>query len=210
MKKIRRSLMKSCLVGVLITGLLLVLQTPISRASHRAQIPTGSIPTVTSSPMAAMVTVLDNEQGQAFVRAGPHAVYFDVIGVLVPGQQVAGIGVSQGGEWVQIAYPGVPGGKGWIYRYLVDINGTLPIVESPPTPAPQITATIDPTLAAQFLVEIPATRLPTYTAPAPLVLPTLPTEALAAAPGRIPIGLLIVGMFVLGLFGTLLSFLRGR
>jgi hypothetical protein len=69
---------------------------------------------------------------------------------------------------------------------------------------------VDPTLAAQFILEIPATRLPTYTAPSPLIIPTYTSEEIPAIPAGIPMGVVIIGMGVLGIFGILISFLRGN
>jgi hypothetical protein len=176
----------------------------------QAQIPTGSVPTVTGTFIGALAIVQDNEQGIANVRAGPNAAAYEIIGVLVVGQEVPALGRSPGGDWIQIAYPGVPGGVAWIWKDLVEVRGALPIIDPPPTPTPRVTPTIDPTLAAQFLVEIPPTRLPTFTAPPPVSMPTFPVEAPITQPARIPMGLIIIGMAVLGLTGTLISFLRGR
>lgn len=196
-----------CLAG----GGLFFAQVGLVRAGQHAQIPTGSIPTVTGTPVGALAIVMDAEQGFVNVRAGPSTVAYEIVGVLVVGQQVPALGRSPGGDWIQIAYPGVPGGVAWIWGDLVEAKGSLPVVEPPPTPTPQVTATIDPTLAAQFLVEIPPTRLPTFTEPPPISMPTFPPiEQPVASPGRVPMGLIIVGMAVLGLFGTLISFLRGR
>ncbi|MFM8320208.1 MAG: hypothetical protein ACKOC5_04760, partial [Chloroflexota bacterium] len=129
--------------------------------------------------------------------------------MLTAGQSVPAIGRSPGGDWVQVAYPSVKAGVAWIWKDLVDLRGTPPIVEPPPTATPATTATVDPTLAAQFLVEIPPTRLPTFTAPPPFVMPTLPSDvSVPAAPGRVPMALIIIGMAVLGVIGLLLSFLR--
>ncbi len=145
------------------------------------------------------------------MRAGPSTVAYDIIGVLVEGSQVPALGRSPGGDWVEIAYPGVPGGVAWVWTDLIDVNGSLPVIEPPPTSTPMVTSTIDPTLAAQFLVEIPPTRLPTFTEPPPVQFPTLPVDApIASQPGGIPMGLVIVGMAIVGVFGTLLSLLRGR
>jgi hypothetical protein len=130
--------------------------------------------------------------------------------VLIAGQQVPALGRSIGGDWIEIAYPGVAGGIAWVYSPLVTLVGSVPVVEPPPTPTPRTTPTVDPTLAAQFIVEIPPTRLPTYTPPGALVIPTFPAETLPGAPGRIPFGLVIVGLGVIGFFGLLISFLRGR
>jgi hypothetical protein len=190
--------------------LLFLYQVSFVYADELAQIPTGSIPTVTGTPIGAVAIVLDNEQGFVNVRAGPSTVGYEIIGVLVAGQQVPALGRSTGGDWIKIAYPGVPGGVAWIWSDLVDIRGTLTVVEPPHTPTPKVTPTIDPTLAAQFLVEVPATQLPTYTAPPPITMPTFPAQEPVASPGGIPMGFIIIGMAVVGLFGVIISFLGAR
>lgn len=194
----------------LASGGLLFMQVTSAQAELNAQIPTGSVPTVTGTPTGAMALVLDNEQGYANVRYGPSTIGYDVVGVLIPGQQVPALGRSTGGDWVQIAYPGVPGGIAWVFADLVRVEGRLPVVEPPPTPTPRVTPTIDPTLAAQFLVEVAPTRPPTYTPPPPINIPTFSQEVPNTGTGRVPMGLLIIGMAVVGLFGTLISVLRGR
>jgi hypothetical protein len=50
--------------------------------------------------------------------------------------------------------------------------------------------------------------LPTFTAPAPLDVPTFVDET--ARPGRVPAGLVIAGFGIIGVIGALISFLRGR
>jgi hypothetical protein len=177
-------------------------------ASNNPQIPTVSIPTVTGTPPGAMA-VVTNEQDQINVRSGP-SVNYPTVGVLIAGQKVPALGRSVGGDWVQIAYPGVEGGIAWVYAPLVTLDRTVPVVEPPPTPTPRTTPTVDPTLAAQFIVEIPPTRLPTFTAPPPLAIPTFSAQSDSIPTGRVPMGLVIVGMGVVGLFGMLISFLRGR
>jgi len=194
----------------LIFSLLILGQFGLARASLPAQIPTGSIPTVTGTPVGALAVVLANDQGFINVRAGPSTVAYDIVGVLVEGSQVPAIGRSPGGDWIEVVYPGIPGGVAWIYSDLVEIRGSLPVIEPPPTQTPRVTATIDPTLAAQFLVEVPPTRLPTFTAPPPLSKPTIPVDAPIATQGKFPIGMIIIGMAVIGIFGTLISFLSSR
>ncbi len=192
--------------AVLLTGIIQV------QASPQNQIPTGSIPTITGTPVGALIIVMDSELGYANVRSGPGTVGYDIVGVIVEGSEAPAIGRSPGGDWIQIIYPGVPGGTAWIYKDLVTLRGTLDIVEPPPTPTPAVTATIDPTLAAQFLVEVQPTRLPTFTPPGELVaLPTFAAQNSASVPTtRVPLGLIIIGLFVLGLLGGLLSLLSGR
>jgi hypothetical protein len=88
--------------------------------------------------------------------------------------------------------------------------GELPVVEPPPTPTPRITATIDPTLAAQFnLNPITPTRLPTFTPAPPVVVPTFAPTSAEGVGGFPPI-LLILGLTVVGVFGLVISVLRGR
>ena len=207
----RKSSTAILLGAVLIAVVILFAGFSPGQAEHSAQIPTGSIPTVTGTPVTAMVTVKDDGMNdQINVRAGPHSVIYDKVGVLIVGQQVPAIGRTPGGDWVQIVYPGAPGGVAWVYTPLVDVRGNLPIVEPPPTPTPRTTPTVDPTLAAQFLVDIPPTRLPTYTPAPPLNIPTLPADSAASTGGSIPMGFLIIGMAVLGVFGSFISLLRGR
>lgn len=178
-------------------------------AVNLRQIPTVSIPTVTGTPPGAMA-IVTMERDQINIRSGPGTSDYPIVGVLIAGQQVPALGRSIGGDWVMIAYPGVPGGVAWVYSPLVTLQGSVPLVEPPPTPTPRTTPTVDPTLAAQFIVEIPPTRLPTFTPPGPLVIPTFPSDGLATGSNRIPMGLLISGLGVIGLFGLLISFLRGR
>jgi len=162
------------------------------------------IPTVTSTPMGTTVVVLGGGNPQINVRAGPGGNW-PIIGVLVVGERVPAIGRTPMGEWIKIVYPGSKTGTGWVYSYLVRVEGgDLPIVEPPPTPTPATTPTVDPTLAAQFLVQVPPTRLPTFTPPPPLVVPTFVAPQTAGV--RFPSALVIFGLFALGVFGILVSF----
>lgn len=113
------------------------LQVNFVHAGNQAQIPTVSIPTVTSSPQGAMVTVT-REYDQINVRGGPGGDY-PIVGVLIAGQQVPALGRSFGGMWIQIIYPGGPDGVAWVYSPLVELIGSLPIVEPPATPTPRTT-----------------------------------------------------------------------
>ncbi len=174
-----------------------------------AQQPTGSIPTVTGTPEGATVKVFENQM-VVNVHTGPGRDY-PVIGILVAGQTVPAFGMDQDGNWVEIVYMGVPGSTGWVAKSLVDLKGDLPVVTPPPTPTPHVTPTLDPTLAARYAQPIVVpTRLPTYTVPAPLAVPTFSGRSISLSGGNLPIGFLIIGLAVLGLIGTLLSFLRGR
>jgi hypothetical protein len=163
--------------------------------------------TVTGTPLGAYVIVIE----EANVRTGPGTNY-DQIGVLIAGQELAALGRSPGGDWIQIAYPGVPDGVAWVYSFLVRLESqqVLPIVEPPATSTPRATPTIDPTLAAQFnLGEAPATRLPTFTPAEPVIQPTFQVSESFEQRGIPPI-LSILGLLVVGLLGTFISFLRGN
>jgi hypothetical protein len=189
---------------------LLVSAAPKAQAGELAQQPTGSIPTVTGTPTGPQVRVnADNDYIN--VRSGPGTEYTE-IGVLIAGETVTAYGRTVDGSWIQIAYPGVEGGIGWVYSPLVTlISGSeLPIAEPPPKATPLVTATIDPTLAAQFIQEVPATRLPTFTPPPPLVVSTFEPAASTSAGGRFPVGLIIVIFAAIGILGSLFSLIRGR
>jgi hypothetical protein len=179
-------------------------------ASVSFQQPTGEIATVTSTPQGPMVTA--REDGEAFVnlRSGP-GLFYDKIGVLLAGQQVPAKGRSSGGDWILVEYPGVPGGVAWVYAPFVNLSpGELPMVEPPPTPTPLVTSTIDPTLAAQFVVTSEPTRLPTFTIPPPLVIPTYTVEARYGILSKIPLGLIIISFAAIGILLGLFALSQGR
>jgi hypothetical protein len=175
-------------------------------AAGAGQLPTVDIPTVTSSPVGPIAFVLIGNEPQANLRSGPGALY-DRVGVLIAGQSVPAKGRSPGGDWILVEYPGTPGGLAWIYSPLVEIRPAtqLPIVEPPPTLTPVVTATIDPTLAARFVVTLAPTRLPTFTEPPPLVIPTFIPEGEPSLAG-IPMGLIILGLAALGVFFGIMAF----
>lgn len=145
------------------------------------------------------------------LRTGPGLEY-DLIGVLVKGQTARAIGRSAGGGWIQIEYAGVAEGVAWAYAPLVILNvgsEAIPIVVPPPTSTPQATSTLDPTLAARFtLVPAGPTRLPTFTPAPPVVQPTLIPGTDVEQQGGFPPALAIIGLFVIGVFGMIVSLLR--
>ena len=164
-------------------------------------------PTVTGTPPGPTILVPE----QVNVRLGPSTDY-ELVGVLIAGQTAPALGRSPGGEWIQIFYAGVPGNVAWVYAPFVVLETgqrLLPIIEPPPTPTPRITATIDPTLAAQFnLGDAPATRLPTFTPVDPVTVPTFESFESSSSGGFPPI-LAILALLVIGVFGTFISVLRG-
>lgn len=178
-------------------------------ATDLDQQPTVAIPTVTGTPAGPYVIVVSDPEEQINVRSGPGTDY-PKIGVLLNRQQAPALGRLPGGTWIQIVYPGVEDGVGWVYAPLTQVFGELPITEAPPTPTPRVTPTIDPTLASQFVVNVPATRMPTFTPPPQLVIPTFPAENISTGTGGLPMGFVISGLAVLGFFGLILSLLRRR
>ncbi|MDO8971935.1 MAG: SH3 domain-containing protein [Saprospiraceae bacterium] len=177
-----------------------------------SQIPTGSIATVTGTLSGPIVTVrLDLDQPSVNLRAGPHTTIYKIVGVLLLGQKVPARGISPGGDWILIEYPGAPDGVAWVYApYVNKTPGDLKIVQPPPTPKPQYTATIDPTMAAQFVVTIGPTRLASYTPPPPLVIPTFAAQNETGVQSQVPMGLVIIALAAIGLFTGIFSLTQGR
>ena len=181
------------------------------RPSVMAQQPTGSVATVTSTPSGPLIKV-DQSIDQIRVFAGPSSFDYPAIGVLLGNETAPAIGRAQGREdWIQIRYPGVPGSVGWVYGPFVSLSAgaLLPIVELPPTPTPLSTPTINPTLEAAFIGQQTPTRLPTFTPPPPIDLPSF-TDTVPAPATSVPTGLLILGLGLFGFFGAVISYLRGR
>jgi hypothetical protein len=174
----------------------------------QAKLPSPQVVTVTGTPTGPIITILD----EVNVRLGP-GVDYDKVGVLTAGQWAPAVGRSAAGEWIQIIYLGSPDNLAWVYTVLVRVDppsAALPIVEPPPRPTPRISPTIDPTLAAQFIDLAPvSTRLPTFTPAAPLMQAT-PEPIESSRPTGFPPMLAIIGLFVVGVFGTTISVLRGR
>ncbi len=186
-------------------GLVLVTASyhPVAAAPH-AQLPTVNIPTVTSSPMGPFVTV-NLDQDQVNVRSGPSTLY-PKVGVLLAGDTAPAKG--RNGDWILIMYPGVPTSTAWVYGPLVTVTGgVLPIIEPPPTPTPLVTATIDATLAAQFITTPESTHLPTWTSAPTIAIPKFED---AAGGGSLPVGWVILVIGLLGIFLGVLSLIQNR
>ena len=202
MKSLSTKLLMLGWLATLIAGAVVLHLPPVTAA---AQQPTGSIPTVTGTAAGPIITVTNPEQIN--VRAGPSEVEYEAVGVLLTGETAPALGKSVDGNWIEIVYMGVPGGKGWVYAPLVNLSpGFLPPVGPPPTSTPRATTTLNPTLEAAY--QVTATRLPTFTAPPPLQIPTFTSAA--GSGGRLPIGFIIVGLVIVGIFVAVISFLRGR
>ena len=191
--------------------ILLGLFTPASSIAF-AQQPTGSVPTVTGTPSGPTITV-DPSLDVIKIYAGPSSFDYPAIGVLLANESAPALGRAKDRlDWIQIYYPGVPGSKAWVYGLYVKLSpgASLPSIDIPPTPTPVSTPTIDPTLEAAFIGQQTPTRLPTFTPPPPLELPSFAEPATTGGNTGIPAGLLILGLGLFGFFGVLISYLRGR
>ena len=188
-------------------GVLFLAGTSLVQASGSYQQPTVSIATVTGTPQGPIAIVYSDPEDQINVRSGPD-VFYPKVGVLINRQEVPALAKTEGGTWVKIVYPGVPEGVAWVYAPYVRVTGELPIVPKPPTPTPETTPTIDPTLASQFISEIPPTRKPTFTPPPPLIIPTYASSPITSGTGGLPSGFIILGLVSIGVFGLIVSFLR--
>lgn len=202
--------LKVVLVGSMAIGLAAITLIVPAQNAAIAQQPTGSVPTVTGTSAGPVVTVYADID-KIDVYAGPSTYLYPAIGVLLAGQSAPALGRGIDPDWIQVAYPGVPGSKAWIYAPYVRISpgARLQSVEAPPTPTPFSTPTIDPTLAAAFIAPETPTRLPTFTPPVDFIIPTFVDDA-GDRINRIPIGLLIFSLGFIGAMGVLISFLRGR
>jgi len=197
----RRFIVKAMLLGLLIMIAWMASWQSPAAASDLAQLPTGSVPTVTSTPGGPYAIVnSDSGEFQVKLRSGPGVLY-DQVGLLLLGQKAPAKGRSPGNEWILVEYPGIPGGHAWVFSLYVTIDPPvqLPVVEPPPTPTLAMTATIDPTLAARWIVTTEPTRLPTFTAPPPLAIPTFTDEG-SPSLSSVPMGFVILGLAVTGLF----------
>lgn len=203
-----RFLLKISLWILLFFGLIGFLFSSPESDRVQAQQPTGDVPTVTGTPLGALVTV-NQDLDSVNVRSGPSSYFYPRVGVLVRGQSAPALGRSPGGDWIMIGYTGAPGNVGWVYAPNVSLAAQdfLPVVDAPPTPTPLATPTIDPTLAAAFIVPETPTRMPTFTPPAPLVIPTFVDEA-QVDETRVPMGLVIFSLGLVGILGALISLVR--
>lgn len=196
-----------CVVLLSILGGMLTFGSP-SGVPVYAQQPTGSIPTVTGTPRGPYITV-NLDVDFVNVRSGPSEYFYPKIGILMRGQSAPALGRSLDGAWIQVYYPGVAGNIGWIYAPNVSLvsSGFLPIVEPPPTPTPPATPTINPTLEAAYIQPQTPTRLPTFTPPAPLE--NLVFSDKTDTTSRIPSGLIVISLAVMGIFIAIISLMRG-
>jgi uncharacterized protein YraI len=206
----QKKIVYSILFLSVFTSLIMTDWSTTVNAQNAFQQATVVLPTVTGTASGPIVTVRSDQEEFVNVRSGP-GLFYPKIGVILKGQQAPARGRSVGGDWILIAYPGIPGGEAWVYSPFVSITpGSLPIVEPPPTPTPQSTATIDPTLAAQFIFTSEPTRLPTFTPPPPLAIPTFTDESAAPPSGNVPVGLVIISLGLIGIFTGVFTLTQRR
>lgn len=198
-------------IGFLLLAASLAMMFPRSvSASLPAQQPTVAMATVTGTPSGPMAVVVPGNESQINLRSGP-GTFFDKVGVLLVGQKVPAKGRSPGGEWILVDYPGVVNSQAWVFAVYVKIEPPmqLPVVEPPPTPTPLVTNTVDPTLAARFIVTNAPTRAPTFTPPPPLNIPTFTADN-GSSIGGVPMGFVIVGLAAIGLLFGVIALAQGR
>jgi uncharacterized protein YraI len=167
-------------------------------------------PTQTPAPTTALFITVITDEPQINVRLGPSSTVYPIVGILLQGATAPALGRSQGGDWIQIEFPAAPDGVGWVYSPLVQVSppGNLIIVPPPPTPLGPATSTVDPTLAAQFVVEPTSTRLPTFT-PHPSITPIATFKSTTSLENdSVPLATIIIAFAVLGFIGFLLPLIR--
>jgi hypothetical protein len=206
LRKSRAAVWVAAILGIILLTWLSPTAPPVL-----AQQPTGSIATVTGTPSGPIITV-DSSLQNIKVYAGPSSFDYPAVGVLLGNESAPALGRAQDkDDWIQIYYPGVPGSVAWVWALQVKLSpgALLPSIEVPPTPTPISTPTINPTLESAYIGEVTATRLPTFTPPPPLDLPSF-TDAASTEQSRVPTGLLILVLALFGFFGAVISYLRGR
>ena len=169
-------------------------------------------PTVTATVATGMPYITVTYIEPINVRTGPSSFDYPVVGSLPVGGTAAAIGRSPAGEWVEIEFPEAPRGTAWVYAANVTVsppNALLPVVEIPPTPAPLETDTLNPTFVAAFPIIPTATRLPTFTPPPPLAIPTYENAAPVASGPAITTWLM-AGLGLIGILGIAFTSFRRR
>ena len=193
-------------IFILASILGLVMAIP-SITSVRAQ--AESTPTVSGSSQSFITNTYTTEPF-VNVRAGPSSVYYgSPIGELPIGATAPALAITSGHDWIEISFASGPNGVGWVYAPFITLTGAPPIIEPPPTFTPIVAATLDPTLIATFSIKPTEMRLPTFTPPAPLVVPTF-SNAPVESPTHFPFGILIISLGIVGLLGIIVSIVGRR
>ena len=169
-------------------------------------------PTVTATVANGMPYITVTYIEPINVRTGPSSFDYPVIGSLPVGGTAAAVGRSPAGEWIEIEFPEAPRGTAWVYAANVTLappNSLLPVVEPPPTPAPLETDTLNPTFVAAFAFAPTSTRLPTFTPPPPLAIPTYENDVPVSS-GRVITAWLMAGLGLIGILGIAFTSFRRR
>ena len=169
-------------------------------------------PTVTATVAAGMPYITVTYIEPINVRTGPSSFDYPVVGSLPVGGTAAAVGRSPAGEWIEIEFPEAPRGTGWVYAANVTVappNALLPVVEPPPTPAPLETDTLNPTFVAAFPFIPTSTRLPTFTPPPPLAIPTYENNVPVSS-SRAITAWLMAGLGLIGVIGIAVTSFRRR
>jgi len=92
------------------------------------------------------ISVTAGDGDNVLLRAGPGITYARV-GLLKTGEKAAALGVSEGGDWICIAFSGAPEGRAWIYAAYVKLDfGDLPVLD----PVNGKVISLTPTAASQL------------------------------------------------------------
>jgi uncharacterized protein YraI len=181
----------------------LVLALPAAASVHAQAV---STPTISGNYITNTYTT----EPFVNVRAGPSSVYYgNSIGELPVGAIAPALAVTSGHDWIEISFPSGPNGVGWVYAPYVTLKGAPPIIEPPPTFTPITVSTLDPSMIATFSLKPTETRLPTFTPPAPLAIPTFSDAPVEASP-HFPFGMVIIGLGAVGILGFVIAFVSRR
>jgi len=165
---------------------------------------TESTPTASGSSQSFITNTYTTEPF-VNVRAGPSSVYYgSPIGELPIGATAPALAITPGHDWIEISFSSGPNGVGWVYAPFVTLTGSPPIIEPPPTFTPIAISTVDPALIGTFSLQPTETRLPTFTPPAPLAVPTFSNSPVEPSP-HFPFGVVIIGLGIVGLLGIVVS-----
>ena len=121
---------------------------------------TPAVPVIGALPTGGPGSITARVLQKLNVRSGPGTNY-NALGVLNPDETVTLTGKNATGTWLQILYPGGPGGRGWVTAAFIQVADTasLPVLDefgtpvaaqqtgtpgTPGAPAPTATATVLP------------------------------------------------------------------
>lgn len=196
----RLSLWISILASVL--GIMLIMPTVAS--VHAQAVSATPTPTISGNSQPYITNTYTTELF-VNVRAGPSSVYYgSPIGELPEGATASAVAITSGHDWIEISFPSAPNGVGWVYAPFVTLTGSPPIIEPPPTFTPIAISTIDPTLMVTYSLKPTETRLPTFTPPAPLAIPTFSNVPVQPS-ARFPFGIVILSLGIAGVLGIVIS-----